>query len=559
MRNATKAFFAALLLQFLNFGAYAVPMGVNTALVVNSASPSSMAVANAYIAARHIPPQNVIYIDLNAKYVETIDINEFRTLLLEPVFQAISSRKLNAQIDVITWSADFPHAVRVHADIGNQKLPKHITPVASINGLTYLHGAVLKKDLAYLALNSNRYAPPVHHVRPGDSIRFIPPRPFHRTLGWQPDGSALPNAPDQGYMLSTVLGITAGRGNSVDEVREMIRRSAAADGTAPKGTIYYMTNGDIRTKARQWGFKPAIEELARLGVGAQVADGALPREKEDVAGAMVGIADFKWDDAKSKILPGAIAEHLTSFGGMMQVNAGQTPISHFIRAGASGSSGTVTEPYAIQEKFPSPFLHAYYASGCSLAEAFYQSVSGPYQLLIIGDPLCRPWGKIPRISVNLQANAKLQGSVTLRPTCASDGMTVARYDVFLDGRWMAGEEAGKEIVLDTTARTDGWHELRVIGTLGDAIESKGETMVGVFFANQGREVTAKRTEQGIEASAPGASRLKMTVAGRETGAIEGSAGTFALEPGKVGTVPVRVQILADFDGEEVGAAPIRIE
>ena len=48
-----------------------------------------------------------------------------------------------------------------------------------------------------------------------------------------------------------------------------------------------------------------------------------------------------------------------------------------------------TEPFAIQAKFPTAFIQAFYVEGCSLAEAFYQSVTGPYQLLIIGDPLCR--------------------------------------------------------------------------------------------------------------------------------------------------------------------------
>ena len=37
----------------------------------------------------------------------------------------------------------------------------------------------------------------------------------------------------------------------------------------------------------------------------------------------------------------------------------------------------------------------HYARGCSLAESFYQSISGPYQLLIVGDPLCQPWAVLP--------------------------------------------------------------------------------------------------------------------------------------------------------------------
>ena len=75
--------------------------------------------------------------------------------------------------------------------------------------------------------------------------------------------------------------------------------------------------------------------------------------------------------------------------------SGQTPLSEFLRYGAAGASGTVIEPYAIPEKFPSPQIHVHYARGCTLAEAYYQSVHGPAQFLIVGDPLCRPWATIP--------------------------------------------------------------------------------------------------------------------------------------------------------------------
>ena len=83
----------------------------------------------------------------------------------------------------------------------------------------------------------------------------------------------------------------------------------------------------------------------------------------------------------------------------MSSGASQTPLSEFLRYGAAGASGTVTEPYAIAEKFPHPMLQVHYARGCTLAEAFYQSVCGPYQLLIVGDPLCRPWANIPKVTV----------------------------------------------------------------------------------------------------------------------------------------------------------------
>ena len=61
-------------------------------------------------------------------------------------------------------------------------------------------------------------------------------------------------------------------------------------------------------------------------------------------------------------------------------------------------------------------IQVHYARGCTLAEAFYQSVRGPYQLLIVGDPLCRPWADIPQVSVAGDAGGgRGHGTLTLKP------------------------------------------------------------------------------------------------------------------------------------------------
>jgi uncharacterized protein (TIGR03790 family) len=541
----------------------------NLLLIINSASPNSLAVANQYIDARHIPANNIVYLDLPPQFIESIDVDNFRKLILEPIVEQIKARKLNGQIDCIAYSADFPHAVQLKTDIGGRKLQQPFTPVASINGLTYLYSAVLQKDLGYLMLNANRYAPPVHRFAATQPLKMVPARGFKRTTGWEMDGTPMPNRPDRGYLLSTVIGITAGRGNTVTEITQMIRRSAAADGTAPKGTIYYLVNNDVRSKARQWGFRPAVQQLAALNVNAEIIQGAIPINKQDVAGAMVGIADFDWTKSGSKILPGAICEHLTSWGGVMTANGSQTPLSAFIRAGASGASGTVTEPYAIQEKFPSPFIHVYYATGCTLAESFYQSVSGPYQLLIVGDPLCKPWGKIPDLSLGIENQAKLKGSITLKPQCKTENFPVAKFDLYIDGLWHDKADPKKEISLDTTKLADGYHELRLVAQASDPIESQGERIVPVTVDNQGHRVVIKPTQTQpnqptlVAAAMAGAKRLILTQNGREIASAEGEVKAFPLDPAKTGTGPVILQAIGiiDANGTEtrIPSEPVRIE
>ena len=193
-----------------------------------------------------------------------------------------------------------------------------------------------------------------------------------------------------------------------------------------------MENGDIRSKVRQGGFADAVKKLKDLGVSAEILHGTMPEKKKDVQGAMLGVADFDWSAAQSTILPGAICEHFTSFGGDLHANASQTPLSDWLRAGAAASSGTVTEPYAVPYKFPLPMMQVHYARGCTVAEAYYQAVLSPYQLLIVRRSALPPLGEHPRDHVKgLTAGETVQDQMNLKPSARFAGGVKGR--AFRDG------------------------------------------------------------------------------------------------------------------------------
>jgi len=79
-----------------------------------------------------------------------IDVETFRNRILQPVLQTLQGRKLDGRIDCVAYSSDIPYAVRVEKDVGEKKLPNIITPVASVNGLTYLYQMVLARDVRYM-------------------------------------------------------------------------------------------------------------------------------------------------------------------------------------------------------------------------------------------------------------------------------------------------------------------------------------------------------------------------------------------------------------------------
>lgn len=581
----------------------------NVAIVVNGDSEASKTIAAEYVRLRNVPAGNLVSIK-GLPDKEKISVEDFRQRVLGPVLQTLTERGVMPQIDLIAYSAEIPTAIDVSGDLGERKLPKPITPVASVNGLTFLHQAVMAKDVRYLDLNSNLYARRVvaatkdtpwtideqrqyaeavtklqQHVQAiqrrkgGDSptdeeketaasqlkdvvalleelqkahpqsgelhynracglaqldqadaamvalknavkagwwdyrhtardddlqklrgrddfkalldemkavdFEVQPAVGFRSSVGWLPSGMATTDERAPRYLLSTVLACTTGRGTSLDEALANLRRSAAADGSRPAGTIYFERNGDVRSTTREWAFRNAARKLESLGVKAVIEDGVLPQQKADVAGAVIGTADFDWSKSGSTILPGAIVEHLTSFGGVMSQGAGQTPLTELLKQGAAGSSGTVTEPFAIQAKFPSPFVHAHYASGCTLAESFYQSVTGPYQLLIVGDPLAQPWQRKFTLSVEGLAKDKpLAGDVALQPKSDSpDDIAPTEWELYVDGLRIVSAKPTEPLRWNTRRHVDGERVLTVLARGNDAVQTIARVCVTVTVRN----------------------------------------------------------------------------
>ena len=332
-------------------------------------------------------------------------------------------------------------------------------------------------------------------------MRARAPRPLpSRGFGADPHGRGR-------HYLSTFLAWLGPFGTSYAEAVALLERSAAADATKPRGTFYFLKNGDVRATTRLPLFAGAMRELEARGLHAELLeagrdgqDGILPRNRDDVLGAVVGISDFDWSACGSTLLPGAVAEHLTSCGAMFQA-AGQTKLTAFLRAGAAGASGTVTEPYAIQAKFPTPFLHVHYADGGSLAEAFFQSVAGPYQLLVVGDACCRPFASPGRLELAAAATAApWSGVVELSPAVVAQ--ETERCEAWIDGCPVAVALPGEPLRIDTARLDDGAHQLHVVAIGPPPLAAAFSITRRVWIANREATVRASGPSAPVVLGAP---------------------------------------------------------
>ena len=115
-------------------------------------------------------------------------------------------------------------------------------------------------------------------------------------------------------------------------------------------------------------------------------------DAHDIMIYQTGVANVDGLDSLG-FMPGALADHLTSFGGDLNAKKGQMTALRWLDAGATASYGTVSEPCNYWQKFPNPsVLLKWYASGATAIEAYWKSVAWPSQGLFIGEPLAAPYG-----------------------------------------------------------------------------------------------------------------------------------------------------------------------
>ena len=114
------------------------------------------------------------------------------------------------------------------------------------------------------------------------------------------------------------------------------------------------------------------------------------RDRQDVLFYFTGAATVAGLDTLH-FLPGAIADHLTSTGGVL-TGQDQMSVLRWLEAGATASYGAVVEPCNFPSKFPQPaVVIARYTRGETAIEAYWKSVAWPGQGVFVGEPLAAPF------------------------------------------------------------------------------------------------------------------------------------------------------------------------
>ena len=386
---------------------YAGGSGFNVAVILNQNSSNSVQLANAYCEQRSVPPQNVLRLSWSWSGGSiSCSQDEFQNQLCLPLLNMLQSRGLTNQIQFVLLSMDLPYQVY------------------ATNGLNSTSSALFygfKPDGAPVA------GLPSCSV-PDDSTNSYA---FSELPFWD---SPPDTAPTNSFL--TVM-LTDSNGLAAAEL--ILSRGVASDSTFPTQSVLLAKTDDTARNVRYPEFDNAIFETRLRENYSMIRTNTDSTSFTNLLGMETGLADFVLPT--NAFVPGSIADSLTSYGGTLLQDSGQTPLLAFLDAGASGSYGTVVEPCNWPQKFPNPLDYFYQARGFSLAEAYYQSILTPHQGIMVGEPLAAPfalrgqgmWVGLPSGTPVLSGRTNLQ----VEFTAAATNLPLSQVDLFVDGTWYA--------------------------------------------------------------------------------------------------------------------------
>jgi uncharacterized protein (TIGR03790 family) len=392
---------AAVLAALLAAGTvWAGGSGLNVIVVVNQNSTNSVQLGNDYCEQRGVPPQNLLRMTGWPGGSIEWSPADFQTCLLNPLLAMVTGRGLTNQAQFVLLSMDIPY--RVTDGTGQNS-----TTAALFYGFKTNTAPVAGIASCSLPDNSsNSYA--------------YSELPFSQTM---------PNTASTNSFLAMMLTDT-----NLAGAEATLNRGVAAGNTYPTQTVYLAKTTDSARNVRFVEFDNSVFENQVVGNFAVTRVDTDSTAFTNLFGLLTGLADFSLDT--NAFVCGALGDSLTSFGGDILENSGQTPSLAFLEAGASGSYGTVVEPCNWTQKFPDPVDYFYQTRGFSVAEAYYQSVLNPFEGLLVGEPLAAPFARPGSADwSSLTDGTVLSGQATLSPTftAAATNLPLAQADLFEDG------------------------------------------------------------------------------------------------------------------------------
>jgi len=327
------------------------------AVIVAEGDPLSEAVGAAYVAARGVPAANLIRVRVDTR-LDALPAADF--MLLKNDIDARLPAGIQATL--LTWAA-----------------PSRVVGACAM-GIT----------------SAMAFGFDTRHCNPSPATALCTDTaasPLYDSETRRPQA-------ELGLRPSMLLGAT-----TLGAAQALIARGLVADASRPAGEGWLVRTSDVDRSVRWNDFAGLPAAWAGALALNYVDNGAGPAAANALSGKsgvlfyLTGLASVP-QLATLEFSPGALADTLTSTGGLLPTGGGQMPITAWLDAGATASYGTVEEPCNLTQKFSrASVLIDQYWRGATAIEAYWKAVQRPGQGLFVGEPLAQPFRDAPGFSI----------------------------------------------------------------------------------------------------------------------------------------------------------------
>jgi len=387
-------------------------------VIANSDVTASVRIAQYYCARRNVPRNNLLALPLGKKLTETISRGDYDRKLAEPIRRKLSTLEFSWKIRCLLTTYSVPIKVGKRGPLKNQedklkRLKKSLEQRKKEIGQSEKNGSAkstkrgrnVDPKLAQLQSEIDRITGKETNASVDSELSMVLFGDYE-LYRWQPN--ELKNSA-RGLNFNTLM-VSRLDGPGENIAIGLVDKAISAEKTGLKGIAYVDSRGiaDDKKPYSPGYFDQSLRDLASLiELRTTIAVKQEQTEKLFAPGTCPRTAIYcGWYSLKKYIdafdfVNGAIGYHIASLeaADLRDPNSSQW-CPAMLRDGITATLGAVAEPYL--HTFPEPkafFLEL--LNGRCLVEAYYHTKPfNSWQLVLIGDPLYKPFKKLSSAGLN---------------------------------------------------------------------------------------------------------------------------------------------------------------
>ena len=377
-------------------------------VIVNSDIEASVELGQYYCQQRNVPKENILALPLGKILTDMISSDDYEKNVAEPVRKRFTSQTPGKYIRCLLTTYGVPYKVGPRGPLKDQQENlKNLEATASQyeKQLKELQppdsNSAIKKELNRIKSEIDWIKGKETDAALDNELSMVLFGPYYERYRWQPNQWNRHYKSPNGLILTVMVSRIDGPSPQI--ARGLVDKAISAENTGLRGFAYIDSRGipDDKQPDSYGSYDQKIRNLAvllRFRTNLPVKEEQSEKLFEPNSCPRTAIY-YGWYSLKRYIdsfefMDGAIAAHIASFEAIDLRDPNSTEwVPSMLCHGVTATFGPVAEPYLTAFPDPEEFFLELIEGKC-LVEAFYRAEPFcSWQMMLIGDPLYRPFAK----------------------------------------------------------------------------------------------------------------------------------------------------------------------